>query len=88
MANMTAILSQLQKSRNELQSELYYLDQAIQTLSSLNGSSRTRARGGPRHMSAAARARIAAAQRARWAKWKRRKAVWVWLSLPSVISWS
>jgi hypothetical protein len=54
-----------------LNTELRRLDQAMQVLSGLGGTSR--ARGGKRRLSAAARARIAAAQRARWAKWKKAK---------------
>jgi hypothetical protein len=73
MANLTAVVAQLQQARNELQSELTRLEQAIRTLTNLDGGSGTGGRRAPRRMSAAARARIAAAQRARWAKWKRQK---------------
>jgi hypothetical protein len=43
------------------------LQQAKKAVASLNGARR----GGRRNMSIAARQRIGAAQRARWAKWKR-----------------
>jgi hypothetical protein len=48
------------------------LDKAIEALSGLAGISNNG--GGKRRLSAAARARIAAAQRARWAKFKAKKA--------------
>jgi len=47
------------------------LNAAIAALQSINGVSRLSS--GKRTLSAAARARIAAAQRKRWAKWKRKK---------------
>jgi hypothetical protein len=62
MSNLTAVIDQLQHERIRLQSQLEALSQAIATL---NGSS-----GGRRTLPASARARIAAAQRARWAKAK------------------
>jgi len=46
------------------------LQQARKAVASLNGARR----GGRRVMSIAARQRIGAAQRARWAKWKRKQA--------------
>lgn len=68
MANLTLVVRELQKQRSQLQSRINSLDTAISTLSSLDGGSR---RGGRRSLSAAARNRIAAAQKARWAKWKK-----------------
>ena len=70
MVSLSSVLTELQKQRNQLQSQLSGLDQAIQALSgsgSLLGK-RTRGGFGKRRLSVAARARIAAAQRARWAK--------------------
>jgi len=52
----------------ELRQERARIDQAIQALTSLNGTSSIAAP--TRTMSASARRRIAAAQRARWAKQK------------------
>ena len=48
-------------------------DEAIQALRGLSNGAQTRGAEGrkPRTMSASARARIAAAQRLRWAKWKK-----------------
>jgi hypothetical protein len=69
MPNVTAILHDLQRQRNEVQAQINRLDTAIATLSGVGGRGKGR-RGGKRYLSAAARNRIAAAQRARWAKWK------------------
>ena len=62
------IIAQLKAERDKAAQQVNALDSAIRALSGLNstgGSARRR-----RTMSAAARARIAAAQRARWAKVK------------------
>ena len=62
------IIAQLKAERDKAAQQVNALDSAIRALSGLNstgGSAR-----GRRTMSAAARARIAAAQRARWAKVK------------------
>src|SRR5215467_4444895 len=65
MADIAAVLKQLQEERSRM-------DQAIAALAQLNGDLGSGARGsrGRRPLSAAARQRIAAAQRARWAKLK------------------
>lgn len=71
MANLEVAVQQLQRQRNDVQNQIERLDTAIDTLSSLDGAGRGRGRqGGRRHLSAAARNRIATAQRKRWAKWK------------------
>jgi len=62
MTNLTSVLTQLEQERTRLTSQLENLSLA---LTALNG--RGSKRGG-RTVSAAGRARIAAAQRARWAK--------------------
>ena len=54
----------------ELQAERSRLDAAIKTLTALSGSKGTKPK---HHMSLAGRRKIAAAQRARWAKVKARK---------------
>jgi hypothetical protein len=59
MPNLTSILHQLEQERKRLAFQLASLNNA---LSAMNGTGRT--------ISAAGRARIAAAQRARWAKVK------------------
>jgi len=63
MTNLTSVVNQLEQERTRLASQLESLNNA---LSALNGTGR---RGG-RGISAAGRNRIAAAQRARWAKVK------------------
>jgi hypothetical protein len=69
MANLTSVLNQLEQERSRLASQLENLNHA---LAALNGTGNTRS---GRTISAAGRARIAAAQRARWAKVKGRKVV-------------
>jgi hypothetical protein len=66
--NFTSVLSQLEQERSLLKSQL---EQVGNALSALNARAKT---GTGRTMSAAGRARIAAAQRARWAKVKGRQA--------------
>jgi hypothetical protein len=62
MPNLTSVLKHLEQERNRLASQLNSLDHAI---SALNGKGSLK-----RGISAAGRARIATAQRARWAKAK------------------
>ena len=69
MANFTSVLKYLEQERARLGAQLERLNHA---LSVLVGTGNHRAR---RAISAAGRARIAAAQRARWAKSKGRKVV-------------
>jgi len=64
MADLRAVVVQLKKERDKL-------DKAIEVLSGITGTSG--GGGGRRKLSAAARERIAAAQRARWAKFKAKK---------------
>ena len=66
MADLGVVVAQLKAERAKL-------DKAIDALSSIAGKS-SGGGGGKRRLSAAARARIAAAQRARWAKFKAKKA--------------
>jgi hypothetical protein len=61
MANLDAIVKELKQERDRL-------DAAINALTSLSGNTLRASRTG--HMSAAARRRIAAAQRARWARFR------------------
>jgi hypothetical protein len=69
MANLTSVLKYLEQERNRLGDQLERLNHA---LSVLIGTSNHGAR---RTISAAGRARIAAAQRARWARVKGHKVV-------------
>lgn len=64
MVDLGAVLKQLKHERDKL-------NRAIQALSGGTNSSGSNSR---RKLSAAARERIAAAQRARWAKFKKNKA--------------
>ena len=72
MADIAAVLKELQQERGRL-------DQAIEALGKLVGQNHRgpihRAKGPRRRpkMSLAARRKIAAAQRARWAKWKKQQ---------------
>ena len=61
------IIAQLKAERDKAAQQVNALDTAIRALSGLNSTGATRGR---RTMSAAARAKIGAAQRARWAKVK------------------
>jgi hypothetical protein len=63
MTNIAAVLAQLKQERNRL-------DQAIVALEGLTTNGSSGRRSGTRKLSAAGRARIAAAQRARWARFK------------------
>jgi hypothetical protein len=75
MSNLVKVVAQLRKQRTEAQKQVEQLDQALAALGSIDGL-RSRGRNPQkvgrkgRTMSAAAKKRIAAAQRARWAKWK------------------
>lgn len=73
--NLTTVVRQLRQQRNKTARDLEKLDNALATLSALDGLGRGLGAHGvkPRKghkMSASARKRIAAAQRARWAKIK------------------
>lgn len=67
MTQIDSVVSQLQAERKQLAESLSRVDQALQLL---RGST---TQSGRRSLSASARARIAAAQRAHWAKWKKGK---------------
>jgi len=64
MTDLRAVVAQLKMERDRL-------DKAIEALSGITG--KTGGGHGRRKLSAAARERIAAAQRARWAKFKAKK---------------
>ena len=64
MANLAGVVQQLRKERDQAARTVERLDAALAALTGVSGKGR---RTGSR-LSAAARARIAAAQRARWAK--------------------
>jgi hypothetical protein len=66
------IIEQLKAERDKAARQVSALDTAIAALSGLDSTGGSHV---PRKMSAAARARISAAQKARWAKQKGRKVV-------------
>jgi len=75
---ISALVKALQKQRDNVQGELDRLDTALAALQGLSGGKAPKTVGRPagkrRKMSAAARAKIGAAQRARWAKQKAKPA--------------
>ena len=64
------ILSALKNEASKLEQQLDGLNSAIKALGGRNSFGRGNGRRRKRHVSAAARARMARAQRARWAKVK------------------
>jgi hypothetical protein len=72
MGNLNDVLQQLRDERGRTQQQLQKLDSAIAVLEGLGSPNNShvarRGPGGRRSLSASARARIAAAQRARWAR--------------------
>lgn len=69
--NLAKVVAELCSERERLAKELSRVDGALKAISGLTG---TNAAGHTRRtMSLAGRKRIAAAQRARWAKWRKRK---------------
>ena len=77
MPNLGGIVRELRTQRDRAQQEVERLNAALTALGKLgngNGrSNRVLAVRKRRPMSAAARKKIAAAQRVRWAKWKKKK---------------
>jgi hypothetical protein len=68
LANLSGIVEQLKKERDRVQHQLSELNAALEAFAGVyRGNAGTKLR---RKMSAKGRARIAAAQRARWAKVK------------------
>jgi hypothetical protein len=67
MARFNRILRTLRNQRAVAQAAVERLDRAIEALGEIGGKAPSH-RGGPRHMSKAARRRIADAQRATWAR--------------------
>ncbi len=71
MANLSGIVKQLKKERDQVERQLSRLNAALSAFTNVyTGSKPTRKR---RKLSAKARAKIAAAQRARWKAWKAKK---------------
>jgi hypothetical protein len=72
MSNLSQVLVGLQRERKRMQDEIRSLDGAIGALKGLTTRGNGGGLGRPR-LSLAARRRIAAAQRARWAKVRQQK---------------
>ena len=74
MPNLGGIVRELKTQRDRAQREVEQLNAALRALGGLGNldgrTTRVRGTGKRKHMSASARKKIAAAQRARWAKWK------------------
>lgn len=74
MLKLSSLVAELRTERDRAQKEVEQLNAALAALGGLSRASGASPRGRAvkkrRPMSAAARKRIAAAQRARWAKWK------------------
>ncbi len=78
MLNLSKVVGQLKKEREQTQAKLVLLDTALKVLGDVrttgSGANGSRVRSvNQRPMSSAAKKRIAAAQRARWAKWRAEK---------------
>jgi hypothetical protein len=76
MGTIAETIKDLVLERSRMAGQIKKLDKAISVLRKLDGSGPSGARkavGKRRTMSAAARGKIAAAQKARWAKWKAAK---------------
>lgn len=75
MPNLVQVLTTLVKEQKKLQGRLQSVDAAITALRGINGGGRSNSSiSRPRRtLSASARRRIAAAQRARWAKFRAQK---------------
>jgi hypothetical protein len=73
MANLENAVSALLAEQKSLQGNLSRVEAAIRALREMGGNSRGGVLRPKRVLSVAARRRIAAAQRARWAKYKAQK---------------
>ena len=71
MANLSSIMKQLKQERDRVERQLFGLNAALTAFAGVYSA----ATNGKRQISAAGRKRIAAAQRARWAKVKGRAKV-------------
>jgi hypothetical protein len=69
LKGLASIVSELRVERTNLINQLRHVDAALSVLGKLNGVSYTKPR---RTLSASARKRISLAQKARWAKQKRK----------------
>jgi hypothetical protein len=70
MANVSSIVKQLKRERDRVAKQVAGMDAALRAFAGVYGGKPTRKR---RKMSAKSRAKIAAAQRRRWAKVRKSK---------------
>jgi hypothetical protein len=70
MPNVSSIITQLKQERDRVEKQLSGLNAALRAFAGVYGGKPSRKR---RKMSAASRAKIAAAQRRRWAKFRKSK---------------
>lgn len=70
MVKLEAVVQQLKAERRRVENKLQHLEQAIRSLTKVVGENPGTGWGRKRKMSAAARKRIAAAQKARWEKFR------------------
>ena len=70
MPNLSSIMKQLKQERDRVEKQLSGLNAALTAFAGVYGGKPTRER---RKMSAKSRVKIAAAQRRRWAKFKKSK---------------
>jgi hypothetical protein len=74
MANLLKIVKQITKERDRLEKQLSGLNAALKAFAGVyRGTKRTGEPGRKRRVSAKSRAKMAAAQRARWAKVRAKK---------------
>jgi hypothetical protein len=73
MPNLDKVVKSLVAEQRSLQSKLHQVDAAIAALRGMSQNGRTAGARPKRVLSVAARRRIAAAQRARWARYKQQK---------------
>ena len=73
MPNLDKVVKSLVAEQRSLQSKLHQVDAAIAALRGMSQNGRSAGARPKRVLSVAARRRIAAAQRARWAKYKQQK---------------
>jgi hypothetical protein len=73
MPNLDKVVKSLRAEQRSLQGRLTQIDAAITALRGVNQNGRAAGARPKRILSVAARRRIAAAQRARWAKYKAQK---------------
>jgi hypothetical protein len=71
MANLSSIMKQLKKERDRVQKQLSGLNAALTAFAGVYGNGQPSRKR--RKMSAKSRAKIAAAQKRRWAKFKARQ---------------